>query len=113
MIISNDAKGCYDRIAHIVAKLALRKLGASKTGLHSMIDTIQKMRHYVRTAFGNSEHTYGTEAHELPSQGILQGKGAGPATWSAICALIVNAMKEAGFGYKQWSLISRRAVTLT
>ena len=29
VVISNDAKGCYDRIAHIVAKLALRKLGAS------------------------------------------------------------------------------------
>jgi len=113
VIISNDAKGCYDRIAHIVAKLALRKLGASRTGLHSMINTIQRLRHYIRTAFGNSEQTYGQEAHELPSQGILQGNGAGPATWSAICTLIVNAMKEEGFGYQQWTLISKRAVTLT
>jgi len=113
VIISKDAKVCYDGIAQIVAKLALRKLGASSTGLHSMINTIQRMRHYIRTAFGNSEQTYGQEAHELPSQGILQGNGAGPATWSAICTLIVNAMKEEGFGYKQWTLISKRAVTLT
>jgi len=112
VVISNDAKGCYDRIAHIVAKLALRKLGASRTGLRSMIDTMQRMRHYIRTAFGNSKQTYGHEDQELPSQGILQGNGAGPATWSAICTLIVNAMKEAGFGYKQWILISKQAVTL-
>jgi len=58
VIISNDAKGCYDRIAHIVVKLALRKLGASQTGLHSMINTIQRIQHYIRTAFGNSKQTY-------------------------------------------------------
>jgi len=113
VVILNNAKGCYNGIAHIVAKLALRKLGASRTGLHSMIDAIQRMRHYIRTAFGNSEQTDNQEAHEPPSQGILQGNGAGPATWSRICTLIVNAMKEAGFGYKQWTVISKRAVTFT
>ena len=47
VIISNDTKGCYDCIAHIVAKLALRRLGALRTGLQSMIATIQKMRCYI------------------------------------------------------------------
>ena len=55
MIISNDAKGCFDRIAHVVAILALRRLGVPRPAIMSMITTIQQMQHYIRTAFGESE----------------------------------------------------------
>lgn len=43
---------------------------------------------------------------------MLQGNGAGPASWTAICAIIVKAMKDAGFGYQAWSVISKCALTL-
>jgi len=55
VIISNDAKGCFDRIAHVVAILALRRLGIPRPAIMSMITTIQQMQHYIRTAFGELE----------------------------------------------------------
>ena len=74
VIMSNDAKGCYDRIAHIVVDLALGRLGVPKPALQSMLETIQEKEHHIRTAFGDSERHYGHDAGP-PPQGILQGGG--------------------------------------
>ena len=54
IVVSNDAKGCYDRIVHMVLQLALLWLGIPKPALQSMIATIQEMDHAVQTAFGVS-----------------------------------------------------------
>ncbi len=113
IIISNDAKGCYDRIAHTVVYLALRRLGIPAPALHSMIDTIQTMDHYVRTAFGDSAECYGNDPSQPPPQGILQGNGAGPAGWFAIATVLINTLKHHGFGYSQWTIIKQRAITIT
>ena len=109
VLMSNDAKGCYDRIAHVVVKLALQRLGVPKPALDSMIETIQEMDHYIRTAFGDSETPYGKKPEDPPPQGILQGNGAGPAGWFAISTLLIDAMKQAGYGYHDWTLIRNRA----
>jgi len=55
----SDLKGCYDRIVHTAAAMALLCLGVSKATVFSMFSTIQCMIHRVRTAFGDSEGTYG------------------------------------------------------
>ena len=83
IIISNDAKGCFDRIAHVVAILALRRLGVPRPAIMSMIATIQEMQHYIRTAFGESDRSYGPNPTGPPPQGLIQGNGAAPAAWSA------------------------------
>ena len=111
VIMSNDAKGCYDRIAHVVVSLALRKLKVPKPAIDSMLETIQTMDHYIRTAFGVSEKSYGNKAG-IPPQGVLQGNGAGPAGWSAVAAILIAIMKKHGFGYRQWTVIKQHAVTL-
>ena len=108
IIMSNDAKGCYDRIAHIVVSLAMQRLGAPKPALASMLETIQEMSHHVRTAFGISPTSYGNETHLPPPSGILQGNGAGPAGWFAISTVLIDAMKKSGFGYNQWTLIRKK-----
>ena len=113
IIMSNDAKGCYDRIAHVVVDLALQRLGIPKPTLSSMIDTIQKMQHHIRTAFGDSEIHYGGDPQEPPSQGILQGNGAGPAGWCAIATVLIEIMKQHDFGYTEWSMIKQRAIAIT
>jgi len=41
VIISNDAKGCFDCIAHVVAILTLRRLGIPRPAIMSKITTIQ------------------------------------------------------------------------
>jgi hypothetical protein len=112
VIMSNDAKGCYDRIAHTVVNLALQRLGVPKPALQSMIETIQEMEHHIRTAFGNSNSAYGNDPNKPPPQGILQGSGAGQAGWASIVAVLTKTMKKEGFGYKVWTLIRQRAITL-
>lgn len=111
IIMSNDAKGCYDRIAHVVVSLAMQRFQIPKPALSSMLETIQEMDHYVRTAFGISEGSYGNS--DIPPSGILQGNGAGPAGWFAISTVLIQAMKEANFGYKQWTIIKQKAVQLS
>jgi Reverse transcriptase (RNA-dependent DNA polymerase) len=112
IIMSNDTKGCYDRIAHAVVSLALQRLGIPKHALQSMITTIQAMEHHVRTAFGVSEKAYNTDKTRPPVQGILQGNGAGPARWLAIASVLIKALKDKGYGYKTSSLIRKRALTI-
>ena len=112
VVISNDAKGCFDRIAHVVAILALRRLGIPRPAIESMITTIQEMEHHIRTAFGDSASSYGPNPTGLPPQGILQGNGAGPATWAAITSILVKCMKAEGYGFSAWSVISQRALSL-
>jgi len=47
VIMSNDAWGCYDRIAHIAILLALQRLGIPRPPILAMLETIQKMQHYI------------------------------------------------------------------
>ena len=112
ILISNDAKGCFDRIAHVVAILALRRLGVPRPAILSMIQVIQQMQHYIRTAFGESDRSYGPNTTGPPPQGLIQGNGTAPAGWTAITAILVDCMKAEGYGYEAWSPISQRAMTL-
>jgi hypothetical protein len=98
VIMSNDAKGCYDRIAHTVVNLALQRLGVSKPAFQLMLATIQEMEHHIRTVFGDSKEAYGNDSSQPPPQGILQGSGSGPGGWSSIAAVVVKAMQDRGFG---------------
>jgi len=77
----SDLKGCYDRIVHIAACLALLRLGVSRIALFTMFETIQIMIHRVRTVFGDSEETYGGDIFNEwlnEPQGALQGNCVGP-----------------------------------
>ena len=103
--ISNDAKSCFDRIVHWVAKTALRRFGIPATVTNLMFDILAKAKHRVRTGFGDSERTFGPTG-ETPFQGCGQGNGAGPCIWVAISAILIDAMEAEGFGYT-----SRTALT--
>ena len=105
IVISNNTRGCFDRIAQTVLHLALLCLGIPKPALCSMIETTQEMDHYVCMAFGVLDDHYGYNPNHLPSQGALQGNGAGPARWFAIHSVLVKILHDAGFGYKVWTLI--------
>jgi hypothetical protein len=107
-ICSNDAKGCFDRMVHSVTYICMCRLGIPKYPLLSMLQVIQKMTHHVRMAFGDSEESYGPHAYagNHPNQGILQGNGAAMAGWTAVSSVIVNTMRDLGFGYSAWSAIT-------
>jgi hypothetical protein len=50
------------------------------------------MKHKIRTAFGDSNYSYGREAWTipLPPQGIDQGNGVGPTTWLIITSNLLD-----------------------
>ena len=60
-VCSCDLKLCYNRIVHSFATLAMIRAGAPESTTVSMFSTIQKLKHKVRTAFGDSEETFGGE----------------------------------------------------
>jgi Reverse transcriptase (RNA-dependent DNA polymerase). len=99
-LTSCDLKGCYDRINHTSASLALQRIGIAKSEVLSMFTSIQYMTHRVRTAFRDSASTYGGmdcgDKWKLPPQGVLQGNGSGPAIWSILSSCIFEILRRRG-----------------
>ena len=105
-LCSNDAKSCYDRIAHNIAILCMRRLGLSPETCHVMIGTLQQVQHHVRTTYGDSASSYC--GIEIPIHGIGQGNGAGPAIWLVVSIPIINMLKTQGFGFIMQTPITRQ-----
>ena len=54
-IASVDASNCYDQIAHAMASLIFQSFGVESTAVSSMLETIQEMKFFLRTAYGDSK----------------------------------------------------------
>ncbi len=54
-IVSVDASNCYDRIAHAIASLVFQAFGVEQSATESMLTTIQELRYFLRTAYGDSK----------------------------------------------------------
>ena len=55
------------------------------------------MKFYLRTAYGQSEWSYGGSKEE-PMMGLAQGNGAAPPGFLAVSTLMINAYKRLGHG---------------
>lgn len=97
-LCSNDAKSCYDRIIHSIASIAYQRLGVPFPPVHCMLQSIQNMKHHIRTSFGDSSFTMNNSGALIPFQGALQGNGASPATWVIISTPLLNMLRTAGNG---------------
>ena len=107
-LCSNDAKSCFDRIVHSIACLAYERLGIPQPPVHCMFKSIQRMKHHVRTTFGDSKITVDSNGELIPYQGILQGNGAAPATWVIISSPLLDMLRKAGNGGHFVSPISKQ-----
>ena len=99
-LTSCDLAGCYDRIIHTAAALAMLNVGISHQRVKTMFNAIQKMIHRIRTVYGDSTMTYGGEDMgnwENYPQGVLQGNASGPAIWSAISSVIFKILHKRVF----------------
>ena len=81
IVCANDAKLCYNRIMHSVLSLSLQRLGVPSAPIQSMLTTIQKMQHWIKTAHGVSPQFYQSSPSRPLLQGIIQGHGAAPTGW--------------------------------
>ncbi len=106
-LCSTDAMSCYDRITHLAASLALQRTGAPKNTVHCMLDTIQHLKHYIRTTYGDSvQYFQADDGTGNPIHGIGQGNGAGPTIWALVSTPIFDAMRRRGYGVFLQSAIS-------
>ena len=105
--ISNDAKSCFDRVVHSIAKIALLRFGILWGALAMMFDTLAVSTHRVRTGFGDSAESFEPPS-EIAFQGCGQGNGAGPPIWAAVSSILILMMEAAGFGFECLSALSRR-----
>ncbi len=109
-ICSNDAKSCYDLIGHTQASLAIQSLGVPRAFVDCLFTTLQEGIHKVRTAYGDSEKTYGGKVLGIPIHGIYQGNGAGPAIWAFLSFPLLDLMRNKGFGFLLFTPISKTKV---
>ena len=72
-LCSNDAKSCFDRIAHSIASLALQRVGLPPEPIICMFTTIQQLEHKIRTAYGVSTSGFTGKLWAVPIQGVGQG----------------------------------------
>jgi len=110
--IANDAKSCYDRIILMVAYLTMRTHGISDTVAKSTIYTILNMKHYVRTAFGDSTGYYGGDKWTIKPHGCGQGNGYGPALWACISSPLLHILRNQGYGTKFHTPLSEKFIHL-
>ena len=96
-IASVDADNCYDRIAHAIASLVFQAFGVPSSAAECMLTTIQEMKFFLRTGFGDSTD-FASSQFEIKTQGLCQGNGASPAGWAVVSICLINAHKKKGHG---------------
>ena len=104
-LCSNDAKSCYDRIVHSVAALSMLRQGAPKGAVNSLLLTLQRAKHKIRTGFGVSAKHYGS-LRWPPLQGLGQGNGVAPTGWAVISTVLIHMMRTALFGLQITTCLS-------
>ena len=107
----NDLMQCFDRMCHSVCSLATRRLGTGPRVLQSMLTTIQRMKHFIRTAYGDSRHHYGNDARN-PLQGGGQGNGASMPFFVAISSILIPLLEQHVECFKIYSAISLTVLAL-
>ena len=83
-----DASNCYDCITHAMASLIFQSFGVEDTAVLPMLETIQEMKFFLRTAFGDFREFAGLTI-EAKTQRLGQGNGASLAGWCVISIMIL------------------------
>jgi uncharacterized protein (UPF0332 family) len=96
-VTSVDADNCYNQIAHAIASLVFQAFGVPLLALESMLMTIQEMKFFLCTGFGNSTN-FASSTLSIKTQGLCQGNGASPAEWAVVSICIISAHKKKGHG---------------
>ena len=96
-LASVDADNCYDRIAHAIASLVFQAFGVPLSASEAMLTTIQEMKFFLRTGFGDSTD-FASSTLSIKTQGLCQGNGASPVGWAVVSIHILSAHKKRGHG---------------
>ncbi len=92
-----DFADCYDRIAHNVAGISLQSWGVPQPAINILLKTMQTMRFFLWTGFGESKQSYGG-IYEQRLARYGQGNAALGPGLTALSSLIVKAYLRDGYG---------------
>ena len=103
--MSSDLMNCYDRMVHSVGSLSMQTMGVPTQAIQCLSSTVQRMRNFVRTAYGDSDHYYGEDENDL-LQGGGQGNPAAPPMWTAISIILLRILASCDPGVIMTASIS-------
>ena len=109
---ASDLMSNYDRMVHGASGLALRHLGAPPSAVRCMSDTVMNMKHFIRTAYGDSDKHYGGDPNS-PLQGGGQGSPAAPPMWLAMTVVLLRIASHHEPGFTLTSSISNLLVAFS
>jgi hypothetical protein len=101
-IAGNDFGNCFDRAAHPIAIILLRCFGISQPAINVLFNTMETMRLFLHTGFGESTMLYGG-THEEWLAGFGQINAAAGPGFTAMSLLITKGYLHNGFGAKMYS----------
>ena len=97
-----DADKCYNCIAHPMASMIFQSFGVPTSAIELMLTTIQNMKSFLRTGYGDSTNYAGGESEEVidpvKTQGMCQGNTAAPAAWTVTSIPMIAAHKRKEHG---------------
>jgi hypothetical protein len=77
--------------------MVFQSLGVPQEAATLLLSTIQDMRFFRRTGFGDSK-AYAGSTNGKKTQGMCQGNGAAPAEWTFTSITMIQAHKRKGHG---------------
>ena len=92
--------------------LIFLSLGVGVGPIASMLRSIQLMKFFLRTGWGESQEFIGGDVMKI-LHGMCQGNGAAPAAWLVLSSVLVMIYKSLGFGSKMRSPIMRVYLDIT
>jgi hypothetical protein len=78
-----------------MALLIFQSFRVEDTAVAAMLETIQEMKFFLRTAYGDLKDSAGSMI-EVKTQGLGQGNRASPAGWCVISIMILRAHGKKG-----------------
>ena len=88
-----NAMANYDQMIPALVALACRRLGMNIKACSMMLDVMENMTHWIRTAHGDSAQTYCT-GELFKVFGTGQGSGGSPAFWLAISDVMFQCINR-------------------
>ena len=86
--------------------MIFQAFGVPISAVETMLSTIENMKFFLRTGFGDSR-SFAGGGISVKTQWLAQGNGASPAGWGVISICILGAHGKKGHGAKFYCPITK------
>ena len=86
-----DAVANYDRMIPALVALSCQRLGLGDTAARMLVDSLEGIKHRIRTGFGDSQETYRSD-QLYTVFGTGQGSGGSPTFWNAVADVMFHCI---------------------